>query len=120
MKLKINKTFTKEPKTKIRNQKNNKWIWNINNKENRVIILEGGERKEEEKRGLLATNWPSNTDTGCPKRKRMQQCLQRYSERVFLDDKKRHAYRLPHVICAPPTFYLFYSFLFIYENIQLP
>jgi IS1 family transposase len=56
MKLKINKTFTKEPKTKIKNQNNNKWIWNINNKENRVIILEGGERKEEEKKGLLVTN----------------------------------------------------------------
>jgi hypothetical protein len=33
MKFKTNKDFTKRSKTKIKNQKNKNWSWNIKNKE---------------------------------------------------------------------------------------
>jgi hypothetical protein len=39
----------KEPRIKIRNQKNKDWSWNTNNKEDQPIIFKGGERKEEKK-----------------------------------------------------------------------
>jgi len=46
MKLKINKFFMKEPRIKIRNQKNKDWSWNTNNKEDQTIIFKREERKE--------------------------------------------------------------------------
>ena len=36
MKLKTYKTFTKQLRRKIRNQKNKYWSWNTNNKKNQV------------------------------------------------------------------------------------
>jgi hypothetical protein len=48
-KLKINNFFTKESKTKIKNQKNKDRSWNINNKKDKPVILRGGKRKEKKK-----------------------------------------------------------------------
>jgi hypothetical protein len=45
MKLKTNKTSTKELRPKIRNKKNKSWSWNNNNQEGQVVIFRGGERK---------------------------------------------------------------------------
>ena len=45
MKLKINKTYTKEPRPKIRIHKNKDWSWNISNKKDQTIIFEEEERK---------------------------------------------------------------------------
>jgi hypothetical protein len=50
MKLKINKIFMKEPRIKIRKQKNKDWSWNTNNKEDQTIIFKEGERKKEKKK----------------------------------------------------------------------
>jgi hypothetical protein len=49
MKLKINKIFMKEPRIKIRKQKNKDWSWNTNNKEDQTIIFKEGEKKKEKK-----------------------------------------------------------------------
>jgi hypothetical protein len=46
MKLKTNKIFTKEPRTKFRSKKSRDWAWNTNNKEDYAVILGGGESKE--------------------------------------------------------------------------
>jgi hypothetical protein len=59
MKFKINKTFTKEPKWKFRNQKNKNWNWNTNNKEKKNIIFRGRERKK----SVIVTNWTININT---------------------------------------------------------
>jgi hypothetical protein len=46
MKLKTNKTFTKEPIPKIKNQNNKNWSWNVNNQEGQTTIFEGREGKK--------------------------------------------------------------------------
>jgi hypothetical protein len=45
MKLKTNKTFTKEPIPKIKNQNNKNWSWNVNNQEGQTTIFGGREGK---------------------------------------------------------------------------
>jgi hypothetical protein len=57
MKFKINKTFTKGSRTKIKNQKNKDWNWNTNNKVDRAVLF----RREERKKTiiLLMTNHPA-------------------------------------------------------------
>jgi len=45
MKLKINKTYIKESRTKIKNQNIKDWGWNTSNKENKAILFEGWEKK---------------------------------------------------------------------------
>jgi hypothetical protein len=45
IKLKTNKIFTREPRLKMRNQKNNNWSWNTNNQEDQAVIFKGGDRK---------------------------------------------------------------------------
>jgi hypothetical protein len=47
--IKINKTFTKRWRTRIRNQKNKDWSWNTNNKEDQIVNFKGEERKEDKK-----------------------------------------------------------------------
>jgi hypothetical protein len=39
IKLKTNKFFIKGLKTKIKNQKNKYWSWNINNQEDQAVIF---------------------------------------------------------------------------------
>jgi uncharacterized membrane protein len=60
--VKTNKTFTKESRTKIRNQKNKNWSININNYEDNFEILNvehnfsrGRERKDG-KKSLIGNN----------------------------------------------------------------
>ena len=50
MKLKINKGFIIEPRTKIKNQKNKNLIWNGKNKENQHVIFRGREIKKKKKK----------------------------------------------------------------------
>jgi hypothetical protein len=59
MKLKTNKTFTKEPIPKIKNQNNKNWSWNVNNQEGQTTIFGGREGKI----FLLSPNQTTNGDT---------------------------------------------------------
>jgi hypothetical protein len=50
IKLKTNKTFTRESRPKTRNQKNRDWSWNTNNQEGQNVILREEERGEGKKK----------------------------------------------------------------------
>jgi hypothetical protein len=72
MKLKTNKTFTKEIRTKIKNQKNKDKSCNINNKEDHSEIFRvRREEKKIKKKALLTGNRPPQltcvtlTERGC-------------------------------------------------------
>jgi hypothetical protein len=50
LRLKTNKTSTKRLGSKIKNQKNKDWSWNVNNQESQAMIHGVGEREEWEKK----------------------------------------------------------------------
>jgi hypothetical protein len=103
--IKINKTFTKRWRIKIRNKKNKDWSWNTNNKENQTVNFKGEERKEDKKKPHWQQTTPSLSICHT-NRKRAQRHFQWHGGRAFLADKRCHT---RHLKCVGTFYVLVYA-----------